>query len=130
MVNPWVVCLWAAWAAAAVHVIVANMVLKALTLDMVQRAAEISVHTLSPFVAASAMVGVVVDVVVDMMRFRRQMFRVRWLAELVVAPTVLCCCCGLALVAWWMAAASALWLVLRAIAVVCWELGVMTWFPH
>ena len=33
MVNPWVVCLWAAWAAAAVHVIVANMVLKALTLD-------------------------------------------------------------------------------------------------
>ena len=31
MVKCWVECLWAAWAAAAVHVV--NMMLKALTLD-------------------------------------------------------------------------------------------------
>ena len=79
MVKCWVECLWAAWAAAAVHVV--NMMLKAFTLDMVQRAGEISVHSLSSFAAASAVVGVVVDMMVDMVYFLRQMFRVRWLAE-------------------------------------------------
>ena len=115
------VCLWASWAAAAVHV--AYMVLEALPLDMVRRAAEISVHSFSPFTAASAdVVGVVVDMMVDIVDLLRQIFRVRWLAEWVVAPAVLCHCCGLSLAAGWMAAASALWLVLRAIAVGCWKL--------
>ena len=116
MVKPWVECLWASWAAAAVHVV--NMVLKPSTLDMVCRAGQISLYFLSSFAAASAVVGVVVDIVY----FLWQMFRVRWLAEWVVAPAVLCHCCGLSLVAGWMAAASALLLVLRAIAVGCWRL--------
>ena len=95
------------------------MVLEALPLDMVRRAAEISVLSFSPFTAASAdVVGVVVDIV----DFLRRIFRVRWLAEWVVAPTVLYHCCGLSLVAGLMAAAPALLLVLRAIAVGSWRL--------
>ena len=65
-----VVCLWASWTAAAVHV--TYMVLEALPLDMVRRAAEISVHSFSPFTAASAdVVGVVVDMMVDIVGFLR-----------------------------------------------------------
>ena len=121
MVKCWVECLWAAWAAAAVHVV--NMVLKPSTLDMVRRAAETSVHSFSSFTAASAdVVGVMVDMVVDRVYFLRQMFRVRWLAEWVVAPAVLCYCCGPSLAALWVAAASASGLMLRAIAVGCWRL--------
>ena len=109
------VCLWASWTAAAVHV--AYMVLEALPLDMVRRAAEISVHSFSLFTAALAdVVGVVVDIV----DFLRQISRVRWLAEWVVAPTVLYHCCGLSLAAGLMAAAPALLLVLRAIALGSW----------
>ena len=110
------VCLWASWAAAAVHV--AYMVLEALLLDMVRRAGQISVHSFSPLTAASAdVVGGVVDVVVDAVLI----FRVGGLAEF--APAVLWHCCGLSLAAGWMAAASALLLVLRAIAVGCWRLA-------
>ena len=113
-------CLWASWAE---QLFMLYMVLEALPLDMVRRAAGISVHSFSPFTAASAdVVGVVVDMMVDIVDFLRQIFRVRWLAEWVVAPAVLCHCCGLSLAAGWMAAASALWLVLRAIAVGCWKL--------
>ena len=108
----WVECLWATWAASAVHVV--NMVLKPSTLDMVQRAGEISVHSLSSFAAASAVVGVVVDMMVDVVYFLRQMFRVRWLAEWVVAPAVLSYCCGPSLAALWVAAASASGLMLWA----------------
>ena len=110
----WAECLWAAWAASAVHVV--NMVLKPSTLDMVRRAGEVSVHSFSPFAAASADV---VDEVVDAVLVPK-VFRVGGLAEF--APVVLWHCCGLSLAAGWMAAASALLLVLRAIAVGCWRL--------
>ena len=110
------VCLWASWVAAAVHV--AYMVLEALLLDMVRRAGQISVHSFSPLTAAPAdVMGGVVDVVVDAVLI----FRVGGLAEF--APAVLWHCCGLSLAAGWMAAASALLLVLRAIAVGCWRLA-------
>ena len=115
MVKPWVECLWAAWAASAVHVV--NMVLKPSTLDMVRRAAQISVHSFSSFTAASAdVVGVVVDDIC-FPQLVHKVFRVCGLAGLVVALVVLSRYCGLSLAAGWWAAASAPMLVQWASAV-------------
>ena len=63
------------------------------------------------------MVGVVVDLMVDIVYFLRQIFRVRWLAEWVVAPAVLSYCCGPSLAALWVAAASASGLMLWAFGI-------------